>query len=362
MVTTLRLVLDQLVDIADTDTAEASLQVAAALAATAPARCEVGAIVPSDAMDAAAAVPGVASAHRAPLPRVGLVAAWQMGVAPGIGGGLIHAATPLAPLVKHDRAHDNDQTVVTVWDLTAWDAPDRLSRAAVVTQRALLKRAEKHADAVVVPAHAVADRLAEISPKLASRLRVIPGAPPEGFRAPSDAVGRRRDLGIPDRVVAVAGGTLECVRSVLGATGEANDAVAIVLLDAPDDVQSAVEASGIDAARVHVLERLDAWDRAAVLETALVLVSLSDVSAFPWRAVEAMALGVPVVAAESAVHREVLLDGGVVVEAAELRDAVLRVLASVDERRRWSVRAGDRGRAFSWRDHAERVWALHAEL
>ncbi|MDF2917440.1 MAG: hypothetical protein K0S70_1657, partial [Microbacterium sp.] len=73
--------------------------------------------------------------------------------------------------------------------------------------------------------------------------------------------------------------------------------------------------------------RLDAADRAAVLDAAVLLIALSDGSGFPWRAVEAMVLGVPVVACDSPVHHEVL-----------------------------------RGRAFSWRDHAERVWALHAEL
>jgi hypothetical protein len=30
---------------------------------------------------------------------------------------MIHSPTSLAPLVKHDRVHDNDQTVVTMWDL-----------------------------------------------------------------------------------------------------------------------------------------------------------------------------------------------------------------------------------------------------
>ena len=49
------------------------------------------------------------------------------GVATGIGGGMLHSPTLFAPLVKHDRVHDNDQTVVTLWDLRAWEAPDELS-------------------------------------------------------------------------------------------------------------------------------------------------------------------------------------------------------------------------------------------
>lgn len=362
MTTVLRVVLDQLVDVVDGDVAEASLQAVTALAQVAPTRCGVGAIVPSDAVDAAAEIAGVVSVHRAPLSRGGLVAAWQMGVAPGIGGGLIHAVSPLAPLVRHDRAHDNDQTVVTVWDLTAWDAPELMSRAAVVTQRSLVKRAEKHADAVVVPAHAIATRLAEIAPKLAPRLRVIPGAAPSDFRVPNDAVGRRRELDVDDRVVVIAGGTSEQLRDVLRGLAESGESTSFVTIDAPADAASAIEAAGVDATRVRVLGRLDAADRASVLDAATALVALSVLPAFPWRAIEALALGVPVIAVDSAVHREVLDEGALVVEPDDVPVGVLRVVASEDERRRWSVRAADRGRAFSWRDHAERVWALHAEL
>ncbi len=361
MVTTLRLVLDQLVDVVDADTAEASLQVAAALADTAPDRCEVAAIVPSDAVAAAASLDGVAETVRAPFPRSGLLASWPMGISGGVAGGLLHAPTLLAPLVKHDRAHENEQTVVTVWDLAVWDAPALFPRAAVLAQRALLKRAERYADAVVVPAHATAQRLVEIAPKLSGRVRVIPGAAPEGFRVPVDAVGRRRELGIPDRVAVVVGGTEEQLQSVLASIAGEQTA-SVVVFDEPADVAGAISAAGIDRDRVIVPGRVDAADRAAVLDAAVLIIALSEGSGFPWRAVEAMVLGVPVVAADSAVHREVLLDGALLAPFDQLRDAADQVLSSADELNRWSVRSADRGRAFSWRDHAERVWALHAEL
>ncbi|WP_307319619.1 glycosyltransferase [Microbacterium sp. SORGH_AS_0862] len=99
-----------------------------------------------------------------------------------------------------------------------------------------------------------------------------------------------------------------------------------------------------------------------MLDTASALVSPSALSAFPWRAVEALALGVPIVAMASAVHEEVLLDGALIAPVESLSDALGQVLASEESRKRYAVRAADRGRAFSWRDHAERVWALHSEL
>ncbi|SDQ79242.1 glycosyltransferase [Microbacterium sp. cf332] len=361
MTTVLRVVLDQLVDVADADTAEASLEVARALLETAPAKCEVAAVVPSDAVDAAGAMVGLTQTARAPFPRTGLLTSWPMGISGGVAGGLLHAPTLLAPLVKHDRAHDNEQTVVTVWDLAVWETPALFPRATVLAHRALLKRAEKHADAVVVPAHAIADRLTQHAPKLAGRIRVIPGAAATGFRVPTDAVGRRRALGVPDRVAVVAGGTEEQVRDVLASIAGEQTA-SVVVFDEPADVAGAIAAAGIDRDRVIVPGRLDAADRAAVLDAAVIVIALHEGSGFPWRAVEAMVLGVPVVAADSAVHREVLLDGARVAPFAGLRDAAGEVLSSAEELNRWSVRSADRGRAFSWRDHAERVWALHAEL
>ena len=82
--------------------------------------------------------------------------------------------------------------------------------------------------------------------------------------------------------------------------------------------------------------------------------------AWPWRAVEAMALGVPVVAIESGAHRDVIADGGAVVASEQMSDAVADALGEGERRLR--VLASDRSRAFSWASSAERVWALHADL
>ena len=68
-------------------------------------------------------------------------------------------------------------------------------------------------------------------------------------------------------------------------------------------------------------------------------------------------------------HAEVIVDGGALVEAADaaalvegLADALNSALASTAAADRLAVLAGDRGRAFSWREAADRVWQLHAEL
>src|SRR5690554_857685 len=143
MTVTLRVVLDQVVAQADADLAVASCELARALVATAPSGCAVEAIVPAAGPDVAgvleAAVPGLVDFTRLRLPRRELAAAWQFGAPSGGAGGLIHAPTLMAPLVRHDRVHDHDQTVVTVWDLDPWEHPDELPRTTVAWHRAMLK-------------------------------------------------------------------------------------------------------------------------------------------------------------------------------------------------------------------------------
>lgn len=358
MTVRLRVVLDQLAAPADPDLTSASRDLARMLVEAAPAGCAVDAIAPAGEP---LRLDGIAAEKRLALARRELAAAWRVGMAAGAEGGLIHAPTLLAPLVRHDRARDHAQTVVTLWDLRAWDAPGELPRGAAGLEQALLKRAQKHADAIVVPTHAVAERLAEHA-AFGPRVRVIAGAPPEGFSVPSDVDARRRDLALPARYVVTSGGAApsDGLAHVLAAA-RAVDAD-LVAIDVPDGQDGAVreiaEAVGCDPDRVRTHGALDRGDRAAVLAHASAFAAGSTRAAWHWRVVEAMALGTPVVAVDCDGHREVVLDGGAVVAPADLGDA----LAAALDDERMALLARDRSRAFSWHSAAEKVWQLHAEL
>ncbi|MBO0979375.1 glycosyltransferase [Microbacterium sp. SD291] len=353
----LRVVLDQLMHVVDADQASAALDLAAGLVATAPSRCEVEAIVPAGASPS---MPGLADVRRLSLARRELAAAWQLGLVSGVGGGMIHSATLMAPLVRHDKVHDHDQTTVTLWTLRHWEAPDGLSKSAVAWHRGMLRRAVKHADAVVVPSHAMAERLAELT-KLGERIRVIAGAAPEGFAVPLDAVARRRALSLPARYVVLTGDAGELEAGFRGALAAGADAV---VLDAPEGTEPGLaeiaSAAGLPESRAHVRGVLSAQDRAAVLSGAAVFVATSALHEWPWRAVEAMTLGVPVVAVDGGVHRDVIADGGMLAAAEDIPDAVAEAAGA--GARRLSVLGADRSRAFSWTGSAERVWGLHADL
>lgn len=353
----LRVVLDQLVHAVDHDQAAAAVDLTRGLVMTAPSGCAVEAIVPAGSD---VPIDGVVDVRRMGLARRELAASWQLGLVGGVGGGLIHSATLMAPLVRHDRVHDNDQTTVTLWGLQAWEAPEAMSRSAVAWNKAMMRRAVRHADAVVVPSHAMAERLGHIA-KLGERIRVIAGAAPHEFVIPFDAVARREALSLPERYVVLTGSPSSLAEGFRGAVAAGAHAV---VLDAPDGAEPRLaeiaSAAGLPEQHAHIRGFLSADDRAAVFAGAAALAATDAVSAWPWRVVEAMTLGVPVVAVDGGVHRDVIVDGGMLVPAGEVAEAVAD--AAGERSRRLGVLGADRARAFSWVSSAERVWGLHAEL
>lgn len=353
----LRVVLDQAVSVVDADQAGAARALTKGLVATAPVGCTVAAIVPAGAeLDIA----GVDEVRTLPFGRREMVGSWPLGIIPGVGGGLIHAPSLMAPLIRHDRVHDAHQVSVTLWDLNAWEAPRMLSKGAVAWQRGMLRRVVRHADAVVVPTHAVAERLSELA-RLGDRVRVIAGAPPEGFAVPADAVARREALSLPAEYAVLVGSADELAHGFRAAAAVNLDAVVLDVADGAEPALAEIAgAAGVAEHRAHLRGALGAEDRAAVLGGASVFVSTSTRSAWPWRAMEAMALQVPVVATDSGVHRDAIAEGGALVTADEMSDAVTDAVGSGAVR--WRVLGGDRARAFSWASSAERVWALHADL
>lgn len=366
MSVTLRVVADQLVSRTDPDFAEASGQLLSALIDIAPRGCDVVAIVPSGEQHLKSQHPGLREVQALALARRELAASWQLGIAGTVGGGLIHSPTTLAPLVRHDRANRGDQTVITLWDLDAWEAPASLPKATVVWTRAMLRRAAKHADAVVVPSFAMAEKLAAIH-NFGERIRVIAGAAPAQFAVPNDSSARLRDLNLPAHFALVPldrSTPADISRALSAAVGAVSDDRDVVIVGAQEGQEPQIvdlaAAAGIPERHVQVRSTLDQADRAAVLSRADVAIFASEKSAWPWRLMEALALGVPIVAADTPVYREVISDGGIIAEAKSLAEAAAQAVG--DEAERLQVLSGDRGRSYSWLSAAEKVWQLHAEL
>lgn len=377
--TTLRVVVDQIVAPVPGPVGRYTLDLSRAIVAAAPKGCEVEGIVSSSLPDdydrVLREVPGLSGLYKSSLARRELAAAWQLGMTTSPGGGMIHGTSLFAPLRKHHR-EQGDQTVVTVHDVLAWTHPEALSAASVAWQKGMMKRARKHADAVVVPTHALAERL-ELVADFGDRVHVIGTAPRSGLVVGSDSDLRATRLGLPSEYLVVPG-TLEPrkglvdVFAALGRTGVPEVPVVVIGPDSWGDQHVAMVAdeNGVDASRVHYFDDLDAPDLAVVIARALAFVAPSHDEGAGTSLIEAFSLGTPVVHSDAPAYLEVSAGAGLAVSigtrldayADRLAAAITSVLSDRALAERLSIAGHDRSRAFSWRDAGHRVWQLHADL
>ncbi|PYY40836.1 MULTISPECIES: glycosyltransferase family 1 protein [unclassified Curtobacterium] len=379
--TTLRVIVDQVISPVPGGVGRYAEELTRQLVETAPDGCDVEGIVsaasPSEMQRLRTLFPGIAGIDRLALPRRELSLAWQLGMARGASHGMVHAPSVLAPLVRHDRTRDlGNQIVVTVHDTVPWSHPETLTPRGVHFHKAMVKRAFRHADAVVVPTHAVAEDLNRIH-RFDDRIRVIGGAPSSRLRVPVDAAVRAERLGLPDRYV-LAVGTLEprkgldhLIRAM--AHPEAPTDVPLVIAG-PDgwgdvDVVETAERAGLSADRVKILGRIDDADLATVYDRATVFVFPSLAEGFGLPVVEAMSFGTPVIHSDDPAVREVASDAGVTVERmpldsypTRLAQAVYQVVNDRLLAEKLAVVGPDRARMFDWRDSALETWQLHADL
>lgn len=385
----LRVVVDQMAAPVPGGVGRYTEELTQALITAAPAGCTVEGIVSSSTPEAYAAIedrlPGLAGLYTTTLARRELAAAWQLGMTTSPGPGLIHAPGLLAPLRRHDRLNSGTQVAVTVHDTLAWSHPEAFTATTVAWTKVMLKRARKHADAVVVPSHAVAAQLSEIV-DFGDRIRVIGPALSRSFQLPGAQLAqsladeliaaRLAELALPSEFILTAG-TLEprkAVTALIAALGlpGAPDLPLVVL--GPDtwgelDLASVADEAGLPPGRVRALTGLSDEDMALVVSRASVFVYPSLEEGFGIPIIQAFQMGTPVIHSDAPALVETAGDAGFIVERADtdgyperLRAALDRVLGDREMADRMRVFGGDRAKAFSWRDSAERVWQLHADL
>lgn len=355
-----------------------SLELARSLIETAPRGCDVRAFVPASPDDEyariTAALPGLSALEKSALDRRQLAAAWQHGFTRIHRGGMIHSPSLLAPLYRHDRVNNpGEQIVVSAHDALCWTHPELLSSRELARQRTMGRRAERYADAVVVPTHAVAEQLSEVL-DLGQRVRVIPGAPSSDLELPPDATARRERLDIPERFMlavsplTLASGLTDLV-AAMADDAIPEDAALIIIGDGPLDLAAMISDAGLSPDRIRIVEPRDRGDLAALYHQALLLVAPGIADGFGQSALEAMSVGTPVVHTDAAGLAEACADAGLMVErsggesvAQGLAEAMARIIDDEQLASELRERGLDRARAFTWRDAAERVWQVHADL
>ena len=343
-----------------------SAEIAEALAATAGPDDSVGGWTAWHRATQDARVPGVDGPHRLPLPRRGLVTAWERVALPRPRGvDVVHAPTLLAPLGGGARV------VVTVHDAVPWTHPETLTPRGVAWHRRMAERVAARADAIVVPTRAVADALADHL--VLRRVEVIGEGVSADLALPADAADRARRLGLPDGGYLLSLATLEPRKGldvlIRALARTERPAPPLLLVGQPGwggvDPAELAGQEGLPPDRVRALGRLSDADLAVVLARATVLVMPSRAEGFGLPVLEAMAAGTPVVCSADPALVEV---GGDAVRSAPVgdADALAAVLGTVlaDSGLRTAMAARGRLRAagWTWARAAEQLWALYRDL
>ena len=378
--TTLRVIVDQMISRTPGGIGRYTEELTRALIETAPRGCDVTGVVSAspepDYEKVLELLPGLSDLMKSPLARRELSLAWQHGFTKIPGTGMVHAPSLLAPLRRHDRINNqSDQMVVTIHDVVPWTHPETLTPHGVSWHKAMAKRAQKYADAIVVDTHAVAAQLAEIF-DFGDRVRVISAAVSSKFAVPADAAERALRLELPERYI-LSVGTLEPrkgLQSLIRSLGSAEDAGLPLLIAGPQgwgdlDVTAIAVEAGLEPDRVRAMGFLNNADLAVALDRATVFVFPSLAEGFGLPVIEAFSFGTPVVHSDDPAVLEVSAGAGVAVELSpvegyseRLAQAISGLVSDDSRRNRLRFAGMDRASAFSWKDSAEKVWQLHADL
>jgi glycosyltransferase involved in cell wall biosynthesis len=283
---------------------------------------------------------------------------------------VVHGTNYVVPPTPHAGR------VVTVHDLTALRYP-QMCLPASLAYPGLVSRAARRGAFVHVPSRFVRDEVVELLGVAAERVRVVP----HGLDEPARAEMLGRDRGSrPDAA--------ECFRPApyvlaLGAIEPRKDLPALVMAFAaiarrhgdlelvvagPDGwgtpaFDAAVAASGV-ARRVVRLGYLSEAERASLLAGASVLAYPSLYEGFGFPPLEAMAAGVPVVAAAAGAVPEVVGEAAELVlpgDVAALAGALERVIDDEVLRSRLIGAGRVRAASFTWASAAESMTEVYRD-
>jgi glycosyltransferase involved in cell wall biosynthesis len=373
-VTTLNVVLDEMLSDTPSGISLYTAELARALIDYAPSGCFVEGIVASspesDYVEIGDRLPELHGLFKSALAHRDLRAAWQHGFTP-VPSGMIHAPSLFAPLRNHDRVNTRgSQIAVTMHNVTAWSHPELLASRQVSWTKAMANRAVKYADAVVVPTHAIAAQLSEYLP-LGERVRVIGAAVRSSLALPADAAERAEKLELPEQyLLALAtGNSRSALAPLFVALASAKTTLPLLLVGDDASAQTLVSDAGLDRNRFRMLGTLSDENLAVTLDRATLFLHPSVVDGFGMPMLEAFKFGTPVIHSDAPALIEVAGDAGYAVVSgdaeaypARLAEAIDLVLDDDSLRETLGILGADRAKLFTWRAAAEGVWQLHADL
>jgi glycosyltransferase involved in cell wall biosynthesis len=260
-------------------------------------------------------------------------------------------------------------SVVSVHDTWFLRNPER-STPLVRRVDAVLRRAVRSGTVVHTSSRATADMLGALLP--GTEVHVVPHGPLEVPDAPA----RSPIPTVGTRPFVVAIGTLErrknlprLIEAFAAVAAIEPDPVLVLAGKEGDDreaIDAAIDAAGPDvAARVLLAGPVDSAARAWLLRHAAVLAFPSLDEGFGFPLLDAMQVGVPVVAADAGSIGEVAGDAALLCAPDDVDELArhLHLALTDSETRTRLVAAGDRRwRQFSWVETAEQMTALYRQL
>jgi glycosyltransferase involved in cell wall biosynthesis len=249
--------------------------------------------------------------------------------------------------------------VATLHDANHLALPEHYGRAQLAYYRVVVRPRAARARALVTVSEFSRQQLALFLRLAPERLQVIPNGVDERFtpRPASELSAFRERWRLPDRYLLAVGNTKP--HKALGLLAGISSALPlpVVLLAGP----GAAARLGFTPS-TRDLGQLPEQDLPLLYAAASALAFPSSYEGFGLPALEAMASGCPVVAADGSALREVCRDAAVLFppgDGAALRDALLRVLRDAPFREGLVARGLERAARFRWERCAEQTLAVY---
>jgi len=263
---------------------------------------------------------------------------------------LYHAPSYTAPLVNVCP------TVLSVHDVSylasAQWYPYKLDRF----RRGYYVLSMKRAARIVVPSEFSRQEVLRFLPELAPRLRKINLGVSSEFKVDSELGGKvKRKLGLPDHFLLHVG-DIHPRRNVDQIQAVADELDLSLVL-----VGRALRGAALRGNTQYLLSEVSQEDLVGIYNAATVLVYPSLYEGFGLPLLEAMACGLPVVAANQASIPEVCGDAAILVDPN--RESILEGVRQILESRQEYVERGlDRAQHFSWEETARKTLQVYQEL
>ncbi|HEU4935426.1 MAG TPA: glycosyltransferase family 1 protein [Vicinamibacterales bacterium] len=253
--------------------------------------------------------------------------------------------------------------VVTVPDLYFLDRPEHTAAEIRRDYSSLAESHVRRADGVVVISRYTGRQVAqrfEISP---DRITVCYPGKPSWSRRPDPAVrGPVLFLGTVEPRKNVAR-LIEAYAAVLDRRHDTPNLVIAGRLDIPrDELLSRAPAGASHSARVSFAGYVDEAERKRLLSTASMLVLPSLDEGFGIPALEAMTIGLPVIASNRGALPEVVGDAGILIDPEDVRAwaaAIERLLSDDYLRRSLSAKGIEQAERFSWDSSADALYGAY---